>query len=126
VKRIYIARIHPDDPPILLKHRFSKKYRHASLDSSLTRTRIGAEVRAITRCSKNGICVPGIRLVDTHNGLLGLELIEGKSVRQILPGAVEEEEEEGEYEGEGEEEGEEMEKADELVDSVEEFGVTHG
>jgi len=120
VKRIYIARIQPDDPPILLKHRFSKKYRHASLDSSLTRTRIGAEVRAITRCLKSGIRVPGIRLVDARNGLLGLELIEGKSVRQILPGAIEEEEEEGECE-----EGEEMEKAEELVDSVKEFGVTH-
>jgi TP53 regulating kinase and related kinases len=95
----------------------------------LTRTRIGAEVRAITRCSKGGIRVPGIRLVDARNGLLGLELIEGKSVRQILPGAEEEEEEEDEYKGEGEEEGEEMEEdpqPEELVDSVKEFGVTHG
>ena len=125
MKRIYIATIHPNDSPILLKHRFSKKYRHASLDSSLTKARIGAEVRAIVRCLKSGIGVPGIRLVDEYNGLLGLEFIEGKSVRQILPGTDDDEDEdEGEDGGYGEEEGKD-EKWN-IEEQAKEFGVTHG
>ena len=124
MKRIYIATMHSDDPPILLKHRFSKKYRHSSLDSSLTRTRTGAEVRAITRCLKSGIRVPGIRFIDAPNGLIGLELIKGKSVRQILPGNAEEEEgEEGEYDAK-EDDGEK--DPEDPSGSMQEFGVTHG
>lgn len=128
MKRIYIATIHPNDSPILLKHRFSKKYRHASLDSSLTKARIGAEVRAIIRCLKSGIGVSGIRLVDEYNGLLGLEFIEGKSVRQILPGTDdddEEDEDEGEDDGYGEEEGKD-EKWNIEEEQAKEFSVTHG
>ena len=126
MKRIYIATIHPNDSPILLKHRFSKKYRHASLDSSLTKARIGAEVRAIIRCLKSGIGVSGIRLVDEYNGLLGLEFIEGKSVRQILPGTDDDEDEdEGGDDGYGEEEGKD-EKWNIEEEQAKEFSVTHG
>lgn len=123
-------KLHPSDPPILLKHRFSKKYRHSALDTSLTRARVGAEARAIVRCLREGIRVPSIRLVDATQGLLGLEFIDGKSVRQILPGADDDDEivEEGVV-GE-EQKGEEVidisEESETLLDSIQEFGVNHG
>lgn len=131
LQRIYIATLHPSDPPILLKHRFSKKYRHSALDTSLTRARVGAEARAIVRCLREGIHVPSIRLVDATQGLLGLEFIDGKSVRQILPGADDNGDEIIEEDFVAEEEGgesviHESEEAEKLLDSIQEFGVTHG
>ena len=39
--------------------------------------------------------VPGIRMVDAREGILGLEWIEGKSVRRLLPGGEEEDEVDG-------------------------------
>ncbi|KAG8960684.1 serine/threonine-protein kinase bud32 [Tulasnella sp. 419] len=92
--RVYRAQLHPSQPPIIVKHRFSKKYRHPSLDISLTRSRIIGEARALLRCLKMGITVPGIRFVDADEGLLGIELIEGPSIRRVLGGGAEAEEEE--------------------------------
>ena len=47
----------------------------------------------ILRCSllfRSGVNVPGLRMVDASVGLLGIEWIEGNSVKNILPrGAVE-------------------------------------
>lgn len=37
--------------------------------------------------------VPGVRMIDVVEGILGIEWIEGKSVRRLLPGGTEEEEE---------------------------------
>ncbi|KAG2148902.1 kinase-like domain-containing protein [Suillus clintonianus] len=75
--------------PVLLKHRFHKNYRHPSLDASLTRQRIAGEARALMRCMRSGVIVPGIRMVDVNEGVLGIEWIDGKSVRQLLPGGAE-------------------------------------
>ncbi|KAG2044064.1 kinase-like domain-containing protein [Suillus americanus] len=75
--------------PVLLKYRFHKHYRHPSLDASLTRQRIAGEARALMRCMRSGVTVPGIRMVDVNEGVLGIEWIDGKSVRQLLPGGAE-------------------------------------
>ena len=40
-----------------------------------------------------GVNVPGIRMVDAQAGVLGLEWIDGKSVRLLLGGGAENEEE---------------------------------
>lgn len=120
-QRIYITTLNPSDPPVLLKYRFPKKYRHSSLDASLTKSRVGAEARALVRCLREGIRVPAIRLLDLPNGLLGLEVIDGKSVRQIIPGADDDDEPGGE-----ELVGDENVPEEEEVDSIREFGVTHG
>jgi len=61
--------------------------------------------------------VPGVRMVDTTAGALGIEWIEGKSVRRLLPGGAGDE---GEAEGEGEQEGE---NAD-IADLLKEYGVS--
>ncbi|KAI5994019.1 hypothetical protein EDD15DRAFT_2436912 [Pisolithus albus] len=54
--------------PVLLKYRFNKRYRHPSLDASLTRQRIAGEARALMRCLRSGVNVPGIRMVDAAEG----------------------------------------------------------
>ena len=59
--------------------------------------------------------MPGIRMVDAAEGILGLEWIEGKSVRRLLPGGADEEDEDEENEGGEEEE-----------DALREYGVTMG
>lgn len=83
--RIYQYHMHgPNDPPILLKHRFSKGYRHPSLDNTLTKGRITGEARMILKCLQNCVQVPGLRYLDTEDGILGLEWIDGKTVKSLL------------------------------------------
>ncbi|KAF9050785.1 hypothetical protein BDZ89DRAFT_1107997 [Hymenopellis radicata] len=80
--------------PILLKYRFSKQYRHPSLDVSLTRARLAGEARALLKCLRSGVNVPGVRMADVKDGVLGLEWIDGCSVRKLLPGAEPEDDDE--------------------------------
>ncbi|KAF8594697.1 hypothetical protein BDV93DRAFT_529144 [Ceratobasidium sp. AG-I] len=104
------------DSPILLKHRFTKTYRYASLDTSLTKQRVAGEARALLRCLKFGVSVPGIRFVHADSGVLGIEWIEGTSVRKVLGGGAE-----------GEEEGDETEVEQEEVElEVDELKETYG
>jgi len=49
---------------VVVKERFSKKYRHPALDSQLTKDRHKAEVRALLRCKQIGVCVPTMYLCD--------------------------------------------------------------
>lgn len=63
--------------------------------------------------------VPEVRLVDVREGVLGLEWIEGKSVRALLGGGAEDEDDD---DVEGEEEAEEQEEEDPLK----EYGITRG
>ncbi|KAL4260453.1 protein kinase superfamily protein [Pleurotus pulmonarius] len=85
--KVYKAQIHSDTVPILVKHRFRKGYRHPTLDASLTRSRVAGEARALLKCLRAGVNVPGIRMVDATEGILGIEWIEGTCVRKLLPGA---------------------------------------
>ncbi|KAI0736894.1 kinase-like domain-containing protein [Fomitopsis betulina] len=75
--------------PILLKYRFHKQYRHPALDTTLTKARVAGEARAIIKCMRYGVNVPGVRMVDAPAGVLGLEWIEGRSVRFLLGGGAE-------------------------------------
>ncbi|KAJ4001220.1 hypothetical protein F5050DRAFT_1561244 [Lentinula boryana] len=87
--KVYKAHLTPESPPILLKYRFQKDYRHPFLDANLTRSRIAGEARAILKCLRSGVHVPGIRMVDATDGVLGIEWIEGQSLRILLPGGAE-------------------------------------
>ena len=107
---------------MLLKHRFPKQYRHPTLDHQLTRQRLTAEARALVRCTKWGVCVPGLRVVDVQRGVLGIEWIDGWSVRQVLGGGQEEDELPGENDEENQEEGE----VDEAEVVLERVGVSQG
>lgn len=88
----------PPPVPILLKYRFPKRYRHPTLDAQLTRQRLTSEARALVRCMKAGVTVPGLRLVDVRQGCLGMEWIEGWSVREILGGGQDDVAEDAEQE----------------------------
>ncbi|KAJ9104801.1 hypothetical protein QFC19_003942 [Naganishia cerealis] len=94
-KQLSETKTAPQNPqPLLLKYRFRKKYRHAILDANLTKSRLQAEARALARCAKAGIAVPGVRVIDLETGILGMEWVEGWSVREMLGGGAEDEEEE--------------------------------
>ncbi|KZT11464.1 uncharacterized protein LAESUDRAFT_809389 [Laetiporus sulphureus 93-53] len=129
--KIYKAQLHPDptysDPgaktgheacsePVLLKYRFHKHYRHPFLDASLTRSRVAGEARALMKCMRHGVNVPGIRMVDAVEGVLGLEWIDGKSIRFLLGGGAEGEEV-------AENEIEETEDLEEAEDPLSQYGV---
>lgn len=87
---MYKCYLHGQDfPPILLKHRFTKGYRHPSIDNNLTKGRVAGEARLLMKCLRNGVRVPGLRMVDAENGVLGIEWIEGESLRVILSEAEE-------------------------------------
>ncbi|KIK65141.1 hypothetical protein GYMLUDRAFT_194951 [Collybiopsis luxurians FD-317 M1] len=86
--KVYKTQLSSRSPPILLKYRFQKHYRHPNLDVNLTRSRIAGEARALLKCLRSGINVPGIRMVDATEGVLGIEWIDGQSVRNLLPGGA--------------------------------------
>ena len=88
-QKVYRTNLYPE-VDILLKHRFPKRYRHPTLDAQLTRQRLMSEARALVRCLKADVRVPGLRIVDVKSGALGVEWIEGWSVREVLGGGQEE------------------------------------
>ncbi|KAJ7222619.1 kinase-like domain-containing protein [Mycena pura] len=103
------------EPPVVLKHRFQKGYRHPTLDGSLTRARVAGEARALMKCLRSGVNVPGLRMVDATEGVLGIEWIEGRSVRRLLPA--------GSNEDEGEPDSEEKPER-EAADALQEYGIS--
>lgn len=106
---------HQDQSAVLIKYRFSKGYRHKTLDMTLTKTRVAGEARALIRCLRAGVNVPGVRMVDAAEGVLGIEWIEGKSVRRLLPGGAEEENEVLD---------EAQDVTEEEIDPLKDFGVS--
>lgn len=75
---------------VLVKHRFLKRYRHPALSASITLARTVTEARSLVRCMRSGVHVPRVEFVDETRGLLGMEWIDGSSVRQWLGGIPEE------------------------------------
>ncbi|KAG0143889.1 hypothetical protein CROQUDRAFT_65711 [Cronartium quercuum f. sp. fusiforme G11] len=82
--KIYKSSLIPSEPPILIKHRFPKTYRHPSLNQQLTTQRLTFEARALTRAAKAGLDVPGLRGIDLKTGVLLIEFIDGFTVRDVL------------------------------------------
>lgn len=112
--------------PLLLKHRFAKTYRHPHLDSLLTRQRIQSESRSLLRCLKAGITVPLLRMVDVEAGMVGMEWIDGWSVREVLGGGAEGEEADPELEDEGDVDEEKARRRKEAEGALESLGITIG
>ncbi|CAH8460887.1 unnamed protein product [Schistosoma bovis] len=52
--------------PCIVKERFVKRYRHSTLDATLSMQRMRAEVRQMLRCREVGIDVPPVLLVDVR------------------------------------------------------------
>lgn len=51
-QRIFKAQVTHDSKPVLIKHRFKKKYRHEALDATLTKARVAGEARTLLKCLK--------------------------------------------------------------------------
>ncbi|PPQ84937.1 hypothetical protein CVT25_004450 [Psilocybe cyanescens] len=85
-----------DGAPVLFKYRFKKQYRHATLDGTLTKARVAGEVRALLKCLRSGVNVPGVRMVDATEGLLGIEWIEGQSVKRLIPSGAQDDDDDDE------------------------------
>ena len=60
----------------IVKERFSKSYRHPSLDEKLTHRRTSQEVRSMLRCRKAGICTPAVYFVDYTTHCIYMEEIQ--------------------------------------------------
>ncbi|KAL9057701.1 MAG: hypothetical protein Q9162_002175 [Coniocarpon cinnabarinum] len=74
--------------PAFLKFRPSKPYRHPTIDAKLTRHRILAEARVLTKLRRERIAVPAIYALDWEKGWLLGEWIEGQTVRVVLDQVV--------------------------------------
>lgn len=68
----------------IIKERFSKKYRHPSLDSKLTLKRLNAEARCMTKARKLGVPTPVLFSVDPVLHTLTFEYVEGPMVKDIF------------------------------------------
>ncbi|KAI1890414.1 hypothetical protein AGOR_G00153470 [Albula goreensis] len=71
--------------PTIMKERFSKLYRHPTLDEKLTHRRTVQEVRSILRCRRAGISTPVVYFVDYTSHCIFLEDIVGSvTVRDYI------------------------------------------
>lgn len=86
--------------PAVCKERFSKKYRHATLDTTILKSRTKSEVKCMVRCRRGGVSCPAVLACDMgpKNHLsnntgdnvrrssmcLFLEFIPGTTVRECL------------------------------------------
>lgn len=68
----------------VVKERFSKKYRHPSLDSKITLKRLNAEARCVTKARRLGVSTPVLYAVDPVQHTLTFEYVEGPSVKDIF------------------------------------------
>lgn len=60
----------------LIKERFQKNYRHPDLDAQLTKERMRAESKAISRCTAAGILTPKIFHMDLNERKIYMEYLD--------------------------------------------------
>lgn len=65
--------------------------------------------------------MPGVRMVDAAEGMLGMEWIDGKSVRKLLPGGAEDDEDDFDVEVRGNSDGPLDDE-----DALSEYGISLG
>ncbi|GFP92325.1 ekc/keops complex subunit bud32 [Phtheirospermum japonicum] len=68
----------------IVKERFSKKYRHPSLDSKITLRGLNAEARGTTKARKLGVSTPALYAVDPLVHSLTFEFVEGPAVKDVF------------------------------------------
>ncbi|KAL4611811.1 hypothetical protein ACB092_08G152600 [Castanea dentata] len=69
----------------VIKERFSKKYRHPTLDSKITLKRLNAvRSQVLTKARRLGVSTPVLYSVDPVLHTLTFEYVEGPSVQDIL------------------------------------------
>jgi len=82
--------------PAICKERFSKKYRHETLDSNILKSRTKSEVKCLVRCRRGGVPCPAVLACDMGpknlsssddrrlSMCLFLEFVPGMTVRECL------------------------------------------
>ncbi|RKP26517.1 kinase-like domain-containing protein [Syncephalis pseudoplumigaleata] len=68
----------------VVKERFSKAYRHPTLDHKLTSRRVVQEARLLQRCRRAGVDVPAVYYVDQERSTIYMEHIDATTVRDYL------------------------------------------
>lgn len=76
----------PSDPDhkCVAKYRPPKPYRIEVLDKQLRKKRTTAESKVINKLTENNIPCPALISIDTKNGLLFMEFIDGKTLKQFV------------------------------------------
>lgn len=70
---------------VIVKERFSKKYRHPDLDVKLTNDRHKAEARALVKCKQIGVLVPTLYLCDNQTHILVMQhMTDGVTARDFI------------------------------------------
>jgi TP53 regulating kinase-like protein len=72
-QRVFITTLFGEE--VVVKERFSKKYRNPTLDASLTQRRFLQEARNMTRAKKQGVAVPTLLFLDDQRKRMYMELI---------------------------------------------------
>ncbi|HEC72616.1 MAG TPA: Kae1-associated serine/threonine protein kinase [Thermoplasmatales archaeon] len=70
--------------PVVLKKRLRKSYRIKQIDDKLISYRTREEARLMTEARQQGVSVPLIYDVDLENGVITMEYLKGKRVKDIL------------------------------------------
>ena len=68
----------------IVKQRFKKTYRHPTLDTKLTRSRLGMEARSMMRARKLGVATPTLYYVDQQQSAIYMEKVPGKSLKELI------------------------------------------
>jgi Kae1-associated kinase Bud32 len=76
---------------VIEKRRISKSYRIKEIDSQLISYRTREEVKLISEARKNGVSVPIIFDVDQEKGIITMEYLKGKRIKDIFNKIGEEE-----------------------------------
>lgn len=72
----------PNNKSCIAKERFSKPYRHPTLDARLLKQRCKAEAKSLVKCRRSGVACPAI--YGVHPPVLYLENVGETSVREYL------------------------------------------
>ncbi len=79
------------DVDVVEKRRINKNYRIKQIDQRLISTRTKEESKLIIESRNHGVCVPIIYDIDLKNGIILMEYIKGKRIKDILNNIDEEE-----------------------------------
>ena len=79
------------DFDVVQKRRINKSYRIKEIDNRLISFRTKEEAKLMTEARNHGVSVPIIFDVDLENGIIIMEYLKGKRIKDILNGLSEEE-----------------------------------
>jgi len=68
----------------IVKERFSKKYRHPTLDQRINQKRLAQEAKNTVKARQLGVETPTLYHVDVNTGEIFMELVHGCTVKQFL------------------------------------------